>query len=61
MERVKYTETREVDGVKFSVLCLERLEYNGEWVSGGYRVLVGEKVQWFWGYPTDYDLKKVLL
>ena len=60
MERVKYTETRTVDGVEFSVLCLERMEYSGEWVAGGYRVLVGEKVKWFVGWPSNSDLKNIL-
>ena len=61
MERVKYTETRMIDGNEVHVLTLERLEYSGEWVPGGYRILSGEKARWLFGWPTDYDLRSVLL
>ena len=61
MERVKYTEIRKVDGNEITVITLERLEYSGEWVPGGYRIISGEKTRWLFGWPSDNDLRSVLL
>ena len=46
-----------IDGNEVQVLKLERLEYNGEWVPGGYRILLGEGVRWLFGWPSDSDIR----
>lgn len=59
MRQVTSSDTRTINGKQFRVDRLARLEYNGEWVEGGYDVIDEQGArEYFVSYPCDSDIKK---
>ena len=58
-ERIKYVSERFIDGQKWWVCSMINLEYNGQWVTNGFKATKdGEHFKSFVGYPTDEDIRK---
>ena len=60
-DRVKYSTVRNVCGLDVRVDSIETFSYQGEWEPNGFNVHLGfKKIGFFYGYPSDSDLKKVI-
>lgn len=59
-ENLIQVETITINGEEFIIEEIERLEYSGEWVSGGYLVTRKKDgaLRTFFGYPIESDIKK---
>jgi hypothetical protein len=56
--RERNSYVTEDDGKKFTICAIETMEYNGEWVSYGFKVTHNGISKRYTGYPVRNDLKK---
>ena len=57
MNRIKYTNTCDVDGINVSIESLETLQYDGRWMSNGFNIRINNTTVHLYGYPTDSDIR----
>lgn len=58
----KSVEPRPIDGVRVFVKGMREMSYGGKWEDSGYDIVVDDKVVHnFFGWPTDSDIRRVLL